>query len=240
PVLLRCLQLLGSTAPRLARPPHRVPLGLLLLSRGDLSEDQLQIALEAQHAGPAHKIGEWLQLLQFATEQQVLIALGLQWAMPLLSSPQSGRPGVARFLPAVLRRDLGLVPVRFLESTRELYVATSEKVDYTILTELEHMLDCRILPCLVSERVMSSWLAADRDVQDDVAQHFDRCTNPSEMARIICSYSARLDCEDLRMAHCGSHIWVRLAHRQGAAHLLFRLPEVSADPPVSPLLRAAV
>src|SRR5579883_2214366 len=48
-----------------ALPPHRVPLGLLLLSRGDVSESQLQLALDAQRQNQARKIGEWLQLLRF-------------------------------------------------------------------------------------------------------------------------------------------------------------------------------
>jgi hypothetical protein len=238
--VLRHLDRLASTSPPPVRHQHRVPLGLLLLSRGDLSEQQLHRALEAQREDQTRKIGEWLQELQFASEQQVLTGLGLQWALPLLSSPESTLPGTARLLPAALRRELRLVPVRLVEPAKELYVATSERVDYALLAAIESLLDCRVVPCLVSERVMCSWLGSARITDEDLAQHFERATGPSEMARITCSYAARLHCEDLRIARCGSYIWVRLGHRRDVAHLLFRLPYSAALPVSSPHLPAAV
>jgi hypothetical protein len=234
------LDRLASTSPSPARHQHRVPLGLLLLSRGDVSEQQLHRALEAQREDQARKIGEWLQHLQFASEQQVLTGLGLQWALPLLSSPESALPGTARLLPAPLRRELRLVPLRLVDSVKELYVATSERVDYTLLAAIESMLDRRVVPCLVSERVMSSWLGSARIIDEDLAQHFERATGPAEMARITCSYASRLHCEDLRIARCRSYIWVRLGHRGDVAHLLFRLPGSAVLPVSSSHLPAAV
>src|SRR5579872_3725147 len=63
---------------------HRVPLGLLLLSRQQLTVEQLRAALAAQsHAGRG-RIGEWLQALGFASEQQVTAALARQWSCPVL------------------------------------------------------------------------------------------------------------------------------------------------------------
>lgn len=210
-----------------ALPPHRVPLGLLLLSRGDVSESQLQLALDAQRQNQARKIGEWLQLLQFVTEQQVLAALGVQWALPLLASPEAVMPGAARLLPAVLRRELQLVPVRLVEATRELYLATSQRVEHTTLASIEHMLGCRVRPCLVSARVLRSWLSPAHPDNEDLAQHFVRPAPLSEIVRIISSYAARLRCEDVRIARCGPYLWVRLGGDQEPAHLLFRPAESS-------------
>jgi hypothetical protein len=99
------------------------------LSRGDVSDRQLQAALDAQRCGQPRKIGEWLQVLQFATERQVLTGLSVQWTLPLLSSPEAALPAPARLLPTVLRRELRLVPVRHVEATNELYLATWQRVE---------------------------------------------------------------------------------------------------------------
>lgn len=229
PALRRYLDQLTASSPRPALPPHRMPLGLLLLSRGDLSERQLHLALDAQREDPARKIGEWLQVLQFVTEQQVLAALGVQWALPLLASPEAALPEPAPLLPAVLRRELRMVPVRFVESTRELYLATSQRVEHTILASIEHMLDSRILPCLVSERVLRSWLSPAHPGNEDLAQHFVRPTALSEIVRITSSYASRLRSGDIRVAFCGPYVWVRLGSGNHLAHLLFRPAESSLE-----------
>ena len=68
-----------QTVPR-AAAPHRVPLGLLLLSRQQITVEQLRAALAAQHAAGHGKIGEWLVNLGFVNEQQVTAALARQWS----------------------------------------------------------------------------------------------------------------------------------------------------------------
>src|SRR5215813_2532658 len=57
------------------RAQHRIPLGLLMLSRGELDNRQLRSALQAQHDDGCGLIGAWLEKLGFATEQQITTAL---------------------------------------------------------------------------------------------------------------------------------------------------------------------
>jgi hypothetical protein len=77
------LDRLGPVSKR-APAPHRIPLGLLLLSRQQLTTDQLRAALAAQRSAGRGRIGEWLQALGFASEQQVTAALARQWSCPVL------------------------------------------------------------------------------------------------------------------------------------------------------------
>ncbi len=58
--------------------PHRVPLGLLLLSRQQLTVEQLRTALAAQKRAGRGRIGDWLLTLGFVSEQQVTAALARQ------------------------------------------------------------------------------------------------------------------------------------------------------------------
>lgn len=237
----RCLDELRSRATQARQHAHRVPLGLLLLSRGELSEGQLQTALEAQRAGRPRRIGEWLQILQLASEQQVLAGLGLQWAVPVLSSPPAGLQSCASLLPPMLRRELKLVPVRYVASSNELYLAGSEKADQAVLASIAQMLNCRIQACLVSERTLSRWLETDLGVEEDTTQSFERVHSLAEILRITCSYAARLSSDELRIARCQSQIWVRLSRRNQVTHLLFRFSEPSlALDANSPYLPAAV
>jgi hypothetical protein len=77
-----------------ALAPHRVPLGLVLLSRQQLTAEQLRAGLAAQRAAGRGRIGEWLQALGFASEQQVTAALARQWSCPVLRAP-SGPAGIS-------------------------------------------------------------------------------------------------------------------------------------------------
>jgi len=83
--LTDALRRLRSVSPR-GFAPHRVPLGLVLLSREQLTAEQLRTGLEAQRSAGRGKIGEWLQTLGFASEQQVTCALARQWACPVWRS----------------------------------------------------------------------------------------------------------------------------------------------------------
>ncbi|MGH9616638.1 MAG: hypothetical protein ACRD28_07835, partial [Acidobacteriaceae bacterium] len=65
---------------------HRVPLGLLMLSQGWISSEQLRAALDAQRAsGGKARIGAWLMRLANISEEQVTRALSMQWGCPVLS-----------------------------------------------------------------------------------------------------------------------------------------------------------
>jgi len=90
-----------------ALAPHRVPLGLVLLSRQQLTPEQLRAALAAQRAAGRGRIGEWLQALGFASEQQVTAALARQWSCPVLRA-NSG--------PAEISPPPGYSPSGFLQS----------------------------------------------------------------------------------------------------------------------------
>lgn len=94
----------------LTRTPHRMPLGLLMLSRGFLNKDQLQTALLKQRHEPSDKIGQCLQRLGYVTERQVVAALALQWGTPVLAFPEEIAPENA--VPSELLDALRIMPVR--------------------------------------------------------------------------------------------------------------------------------
>jgi hypothetical protein len=205
---------------------HRVPLGLLLLSRQQVTAAQLKTTLEAQRAAGRGKTGEWLQQLGFVTEPQVTAALARQWSCPVLRTGVETL-GAARFtgIPLLLLESFQMIPVEFVKSTSTLLVAFSDGIDYTMLYAVEQMLGCHTQPCVVTPAALQKGLQAlaQRHTASDVV--FDGVQNGAECARIIGNYTANVRAHEVRLARCGDHLWVRLERfRQDAVNLILRAP----------------
>ena len=191
--------------------PHRVPLGLQLLSRNQLTAEQLREALAAQRAAGYGRIGDWLQTLGFVTEKQVTAALARQWSCPVLQSENlAAQLSRVCEIPVALLEAFVMVPVNYVAATRTLFIAFSEGIDYSVLYAIEQMLGCRTEPCLaVPSRLRQSLdkLVAHRAESELV---FDRIADVAELAGIVRSYCVRTAASEIRVAACGAQLWVRL------------------------------
>jgi hypothetical protein len=222
---------------------HRIPLGLLLLSRQQLTAVQLRTALEAQrsagHSPAGHrKIGEWLQELGFATEWQITVALARQWSCPLLRG-HPGSLGEIRLtsIPVLLLETFQMIPVELSEASQTLLMAFSEGIDHSVLYAIEQMLGYRTQACLVCPSTLRRGLDALRQLRGSGDVVFERQEDAGECARIIASYAAKAEAEAIRFAHCGRHLWIRLERiEQETVNLVLRAPDGgpeirSSDPP---------
>ena len=208
-----------------ARPvPHRIPLGLLMLSRGQLTNPQLRSALEAQQTSGQRRLGEWLVKLGYATEQQITTALGLQWACPVLTTGAPPDITSTHLFPYRLLESLRILPVQFVPATRTFYMAFSEGIDYGALCAVEQMLACHTEACLVSRSIMDQGLERIAQERRDGDLLFEGWRDAPEMARITCGYVLKLGAKDVRVVGCGSYIWARLATGSDVSNLLFRHP----------------
>lgn len=203
---------------------HRIPLGLLMLSRGELTHQQLQAALRAQQGSGHQPIGRWLEKLGFASEQQITTALGLQWACPVLALKTPLDSGCMRLLPFRLLERFRMLPVQFVSSTRIFYVAFADGIDYTALYAIEQMLDCRTEACLISRSCMDYELERWGHEPRAGDLLFESWHDPAAMAHITCGYALKLGAEQVRIVSCGDYIWVRLETARDVATLLFRHP----------------
>ena len=91
----------GSSFPAKPQPPakaHRVPLGLLMLSRGLVDNEQLKKALKAQKDSGSGRVGEWLRHIGAVSEEQVTQDPRLAVVHPGLS-PQP-KPAVSGVRPS--------------------------------------------------------------------------------------------------------------------------------------------
>jgi hypothetical protein len=218
---------------------HRVPIGLLLVSRQQLTPGQLRAALEAQRAAGRGRIGEWLQGLGYATEEQVTTALARQWSCPVLRTDSLAL--LSRRippLPLTLMRWLAVAPVDFVEPTRTLHLAFSDGLDYTVSYAIERMLECRTEPCLVQPSRLQRHFKHVAESRTDGEVLFQTLHDISEIVRVVRSYALRVGALEIRLTGCGPHLWVRLLRpdRNPVDLIVRELSEVFCAPE-SPLSR---
>jgi hypothetical protein len=122
---------------------HRVPLGLSLLSRGAITQEQLRSALDAQKKAGAGRLGEWLIRQKSVDEEQIARALSSQWNCPVLAGAPHDPAAMAPALPRLLIDSFGAVPLR--TAGRELlYVAFEERIDRCFVLAAERMLGLKV------------------------------------------------------------------------------------------------
>ena len=212
-----------ARASTITSPPHRIPLGLLLLSRGQLNNAQLRAALALQQAEGGH-IGECLETLGFVNESQVTAALAAQWSCPVWPATSAPLSECAYLLPITLLRAFQIYPLRFVVPTRTFYLAFSERLDHSILYAIAQMLQCRTEPCVMRSSILRSLLAGIEHIPRCADVLFESPEDHAEIARITCAYVLKLGAQQVRLATCRNYVWARLSSGNDTANLVFHLP----------------
>jgi len=220
------------------QPPNRIPLGLLMVARGKLTHDEVRAALEAQRSARHGKIGEWIEKLGFATEQEVTTALALQWGCPVATSVDPSTVQSLGNIPLPILESFQMLPINYASSSNTLYLAFGERVDYAALYAIEKILLCHTQPCVAGRKTVARQLEFMHQLSRPTDVEFGPMSDLVEMARIASSYTARLSPEEVRLSRIGRFIWLRLdVHpelrprtRSVSTNLVFRLASDSPRP----------
>jgi hypothetical protein len=132
------LREMAEISERTSAHQHRVPLGLLLLSQGHITQEQLKRALAAQKQSGSGRLGEWLIEQKAVDEDRVTRALGTQWNCPVLAADSYDPAVMAAVMPRLLVDSFGMLPLR-LAGRRLLYVAFEERIDRCMTLAMERM-----------------------------------------------------------------------------------------------------
>jgi predicted metallopeptidase len=207
-------------APRAAYR-HRIPLGLLLLSRRQISSRQLQQAVARQRAHSETSIGECLQQLGAISEQQVTTAVAAQWGCPTFFAPvlENLEP---HFVPAELLLRHEMVPVHWNPHQRLLYLGFLRAVNYPALGAVEKVLACRVEPCFLRASELRHALSHIHEQKSGGLAAFAPGLGPEQIAEIVLSYAAQTGAEEIRTAITPEYIWARMTAAQ-PLDLIFEL-----------------
>jgi len=129
---------------------HRIPIGLIMLEQGWITQSQLRRALEAQKAAGAGRLGEWLVRQQAVSEHLVTRALGLQWSCPVLPLEHSGPEPLAASMPRLFVDAFGALPLR-VAAGKLLYLGFEDRLDPALALGVERMTGLRAESGLVRQ-----------------------------------------------------------------------------------------
>jgi hypothetical protein len=181
------------------------------------------------------RIGEWIEKLGFATEQEVTTALALQWGCPVATSFDPSTILSPGDIPLPILEAFQMLPLNYKASTNTLHLAFGERVDHAALYAIEKILDCRTQPCVAGRKSIARQIDLMRQLPRPSDVEFGPMSDLAEMGRIASSYSARLTPGQVRLSRVGRFIWLRLdVHsnlrsdnrskpRSNATNLIFRL-----------------
>ncbi len=191
-----------------------MPMGLMLLARGAITDPQLREALRMQQS-TGDRIGACLKRLGLIGEEEIASVVATQWGCPVFPA-ESVEPACSLLLPFSLVERYRMLPVHLVSQGRRLFVAFCERVNHSALMAVEQMLGCETEACIVLEPKFRQMLDfRKQDMAGEVTLH--RPASAQETARIICSYAQQTGAEALRLRAVEGNIWARLM--PGNSHL---------------------
>lgn len=218
-----------------SRPVHyRLPLGLLMLSKGFITRQDMEDALRAQRESQRGRIGEWLLHLGTVTEEQLTTALGMQWGCPVFHITETTTLNdCATMVPLYAMETARMVPVHYVAAKRTLYVAFSECIDFSTLRSLEQMLNCSTQPCVISQSEMEAAHERIRRMDRPSEMVLDFPSDVHDLAQEVRRWTESNDADRVGAVACPGCLWVRIESSEVRGHLVFRLQE--AQSPALPL-----
>ncbi len=129
---------------------HRIPLGLVLLEQGWITQAQLRRAVDAQRSAGAGRLGQWLVRQKVVNEEQITRALGLQWSCPVLPADPLAGEGLTTAMPRLFVDAFGALPLR-AAAGRLLYLGFEQSLDPVLALAVERMNGLQVASGMVRE-----------------------------------------------------------------------------------------
>jgi len=230
---LRFSALAGTNILEMPHSP-RLSIGLVMLSKGYLTDTQLRLAV-ADSQSHGEELETALVRLGLASEKQLTASRAAQWGYPVLGQERMGRP-VELDIPATLLRSCSAVPVHCSAAAKRLLLGFVYRVDHGLLNALEQMTGYRAEPCFITPTEFAEQidrLTAASRVEEIV---FEDPRSPIQMGKTVGGLALEVGARDVRFAQCRGYAWTRLAGKQHMVDVLFRIKsERSSSPAESPI-----
>jgi len=217
---------LAAWGPEPVNRLERMPLGLMLVSRGLLSSTEFKEAMgEQKEAGV--EIGELLVRRGSVSEKQITAVRATQWGCPVFAAQRSPMQSKIN-IPSTFMRLYSMIPLHYVAATNLLLVGFVHNVEYGLLYAIEMMTGCKTQPCFVTpsdfETQMQEIEQAKERSGDSTANEleFESIHSSAEMARILSNYGAHLEADEAILEKCKEYLWARLKCGPRDVDLLFK------------------
>jgi hypothetical protein len=213
----------ASTAPH----RHRLPLGLLMLAQGWITQPQLQKALAAQRENGTGRIGDWLKSECGLEAEQIVRGLSMQWGCPVLTTEGFSPQAMALVMPKIFAEKFGLLPLR-VAGSRILYLGFSERLDASAAFAAERMTELKVESGVVEgaqfEAAREKLLACD-----GVEMKLEAADDKDAMAARITAILEQKQPIGSRLVRLHEYYWLRMWLENGALGTVGSLPATGED-----------
>jgi hypothetical protein len=217
---------LATWGPEPANHVERMPLGLMLVSRGLLTSTEFQEVMGEQRESGG-EIGELLVRRGSVSEKQVTAVRATQWGCPVFSAPKCPMQSKIN-IPSAFMRLYSMIPLHYVAATNLLLVGFVHNVEYGLLYAIEKMTGCKTQPCFVTPSDFRTQMqeieqAKEKNGETTASElEFESVHSSAEMARILCNYGAHLEADEAIIGKCKEYLWTRLKCGPRDVDLLFK------------------
>jgi len=206
---------------------HRLPLGLVMLAQGWITQAQLRKALDAQRTAGHGKIGFWLEQECGLSAAMVTRALALQWSCPVLPLDGFAPSAMALTMPRLFVEEFQLLPLR-VAGSRILYIAYKDRLHASAAFAIEQMTGLKVENGLLDEHAFdaaharlleSKFIAAGQEFVADAETLAAKIAVILEQSQPVGS----------RLVRVQQHYWLRTWLETGAYSGVGNLPSTGED-----------
>ncbi|HXE06834.1 MAG TPA: hypothetical protein VN612_02980 [Acidobacteriaceae bacterium] len=195
-----------STAER--EHSHRIPLGLILLSRGWVTQSQLHHALAMQRQTGGGRIGRWLIEECGVPEESVVNALALQWHCNVYSVHRFDPEEMALAAPREIIERTTMFPLR-ISRQGSLRVAFADRPDPVAAFALQRMTGLKVESGVLAH---AEWKAAREGLLgcQPVRCSVEQLPDQETLSRRIASDIAGMQPRRSRLVRIHQVFWLRM------------------------------
>lgn len=210
----------------------RLSLGLVMLSKGYLTAEQLRTALE-QSRWRNETLDATLAHMAMATEKQITAARSAQWGYPVLAQEHIGRM-VQCDIPRSLLQSCSAVPMHYSQAAKRILVGFVFRIEHGFLRAVEQMTGCRVEPCFITPTDLLEQTERLTHVAGYDEVLVDEPGSPEKMGRTLGRAAVEIAAEEVEFTECKNHIWARLKGKRGITDVIFRLEKAPAESVAAP------
>lgn len=187
---------------------HRVPLGLVLLEQGWITQIDLRAALQAQREAGGGRLGAWLVRQKCVGEDRVTRALGLQWGCPVLAMEFPSPLGLTALMPRLFVDAFGALPLR-VAAGKLLYLGFEDHLDAALALAVERMTGLQVESGLVTESAFRPAHAHVLEARFPSVELIEAATEPA-LAAALAKAVERCRPIESRLVRVHECFWLRM------------------------------
>jgi hypothetical protein len=212
---------------RITEPPShpRLSLGLVMLAKGYLTEDQLRSAMDRSERR-GEDLETALKKLGLATDKQLAGARGAQWGRPVLADECAAQPVVAD-IPRTFLREFQAVPLHYSLQSKRLVMGFVQKVEHSLLGSIEEMTGCRAEACLLTPAEYEAQMERVTFSPDYEEVVVEKPGTPAQMAKTLGGIAVEVTASAASFVQCRSWVWARVMGKRRTIDVLFARTEAA-------------